>query len=129
MGGRKMSQNNIPSKEDFARAKAAIRKSDRGLSEVRERILSRFNNKGVHEIFLFYSPKTDTFGTYVFYSTERQIEEAAKTGLSDEVKNTVLEELEKVGRGCRGTIKVEFEFDSHENVERNYEGDYYKRLY
>ena len=60
-----MSKNNIPSEEDFARAKAAIKKNDRGLSEVRELILNQFGSRGVHELFVLFSPTTNCFGVFV----------------------------------------------------------------
>lgn len=123
-----MSQNNIPSKEDFLRAKAAIRKDDYGLSEVREKVLAQFKGKGVHEFMVLYSRKTDSLGAYVFYDVDSQIGEAVETGLAKKIEEAVYEGLENVGRGTREDIKVNFEFDSHENVVRNYEGDYYNRL-
>ena len=123
-----MSQNNIPSKEDFLRAKAAMRKDDHGLSEVRERILAQLKSKGLHEFMVLYSRKTDAFGAYVFYEMDNQISEATESGLAEEIKSLVFDELERVGRGSKEGIKVNFEFDSHENVIRNYEGDYYNRL-
>lgn len=123
-----MSSNNIPSEEDFARARAAMRKNDRGLSEVREQILKRFGEFDVHEVFMFYSPNAESFGAFIFYRWDQQIREAEKSGLASRIKEAVLEELENVGRGDRSTLRVEFEFDSHENVERNYEGDYFLRL-
>lgn len=123
-----MSQNNIPSKEDFLRAKAAMRKDDHGLSEVRESILAKFKGKGLHEFMVLYSRKADAFGVFVFYELDNQIGEANESGLAKEIEQVVFEELEKVGRGSRKGIKVNFEFDSHENVERNFEGDYYNRL-
>ncbi|TBW45607.1 hypothetical protein EZI54_23480 [Marinobacter halodurans] len=123
-----MSQNNIPSKENFLRAKAAMRKDDHGLSEVRERILAQLKSKGLHEFMVLYSRKTDTFGAYVFYEMDNQISEAAESGLSGEIKSLVIDELERVGRGSKESIKINFEFDSHENVLKNYEGDYYNRL-
>ena len=55
--GRKIVNRNIPSDEDFARADAAMRQRDRGLSEVRSALLERFSAKGLHEAFIFYSPK------------------------------------------------------------------------
>jgi hypothetical protein len=123
-----MSQNNIPSKEDFLRAKAAREKDYHGLSQVREKVLTRFRRKGVHEFMLLYSRKTDTFGAYIFYERESQIGEAVETGLAAEIERVVYEELENAGRGSRESIIANFEFDSHENVLRNYEGDYYSRL-
>ena len=123
-----MSYNNIPSEEDFARAKTAMRKNDQGLSRVSEQILNRFKGSGVYEAFMFYSPAKDIFGAFVFYRWDRQIEEAERSGLACQIKEAVFEELENVGRGNRSMIKVEFEFDSHENVERNYKGDYFDRF-
>jgi len=124
-----MSDKNIPSKEDFARAKAAMRKNDQGLSKVRNQVLARFKSKGLHELFVLHSPRTKTFGAYVFYRLDREIEEAVKSGLAEDIKSAVFDELEKAGRGDKGSIHVDFEFDSHESVERDYEGNYYNRLH
>ena len=123
-----MSYNNIPSDEDFIRAKNAMRKNDQGLSHVCEQILIRFREKGVYKVFLFFSPKSQEFGAYVFFRWAREIQEAEKSGLAVQIKDMILEELEKVGRGSRHTMRVIFEFDSHENVISNFEGDYYLRL-
>lgn len=123
-----MTYNKIPTEEEFARAKAAIRENDRGLSDLREIIKKRFEKDSLYEIFTFYSPKTDAFYPHVFLRWHHQIAEAEQSGLTDRIKDAVYEELERVGRGSRDSIKVNFEFDSHENVERNYEGDYFLRL-
>lgn len=123
-----MTYNKIPTEEEFARAKAAMRDNDRGLSNVRDQIKKRFKKDGVYEFFTFYSPKTNTFYHYIFYRWDRQIEAAEKSGLASQIKDAVYEELERVGRGSPDAIKVNFEFDSHENVERNYEADYSLRL-
>ncbi|MFC4526072.1 hypothetical protein ISN76_13215 [Dyella halodurans] len=124
-----MSDKNIPSKEDFARAKAAMGKNDQGLSEVRAQVLMRVKSKGLHELFVLYSPRSRTFGVYVFYRWDREIDEAAKSGLAEEIRSAVFDELEKAGRGDKGSIQVDFEFDSHESVERDYEGNYFNRLH
>ena len=123
-----MNSNNIPTPEDFARARAAMKESDRGLSEVRERISQRFQGSELHETFVLYSPVNALFVVYVFYQRNEQIEAAKKSGLSSKIQQAVIEELENVGRGKRDTLKVDFQFDSHENVEANFEGDYYLRL-
>lgn len=123
-----MNSNNIPTAEDFARARAAMKEHDRGLSEVRDKISKRFREAGLHETFVLYSPANALFVAYLFYQRNDQIEAAAKSGLSLQIKQAVLEELERVGRGNRETIKLDLEFDSHENVEANFEGDYYLRL-
>jgi len=40
----------------------------------------------------------------------------------------VYELLARFGRGKREELLVEFEFDSRENVDRNFEGSYFLRL-
>jgi len=128
VGGSEMSKSNIPSDEEFARAKAAMRKQDHGLSQVRDRILKRFRERGVHEFFVLFSRPTSTFGAYVFYRCDEEIAKADDAGLAAEIRDAVFEELTAVGRGERDTLDVRFEFDSHENIERHFEGDYYNRL-
>jgi len=123
------SDKNIPSDEDFARASAALRKRSRGLSQVRDRILERFQSSGkLHEFFILDSSEK-SFRAYVFYRWERQIKKAEESGLAIKIENAVFHELKNVGRGDRNTIHLEIEFDSHESVEQNYHGDYYSRLH
>jgi len=95
---------------------------------VRSRILERFQAAGLHEAFVLYSPAKDIFVAHLFYRRNSQINEAEASGLTAQIKHNIVEELVRVGRGNCETIKVNFEFDSHENVEANYEGDYYLRL-
>lgn len=123
-----MSKNKIPSEEEFARAKAAMREDDRGLDDACDNVLERFNIEGLHEIIIIYSANTNSFGSYVFYRWNREIKKAEKSGLSDQIKKAVFEELEKVGRGNKDNLNIVFEFDSHENVEKNFDGNYYERL-
>ena len=101
---------------------------DRGLSEVRVRILERFKAFGVHEFLVFYSSAKELFVAHIFYCVEIQIKESESSGLSKRIKQEIVEELAKVGRGSPENINIVFDFDSHENVEKNYEGDYYLRL-
>lgn len=124
-----MNKKNIPSAEDFARAKAAMRKNDQGLDEVRRQILNEFGARGMHELFVLFSPAANCFGVYVFFELNTQIDEAKQSGLSEEIEAAVLEALERVGRGKRSSLNVNFEFDSHESVERNFDGNYYDRLH
>lgn len=128
MGGYKMI-NNIPSDEDFARASAVLKKRSRGLSDVREKILRRFQNKGeIHEFFILDCSE-NSFRAYIFYRWDKQIKEAERTGLASQIQDAVFDELNNVGRGDRNSIDVKFEFDSHENIDQKYEGNYYNRLH
>ena len=122
------SNKRIPSDEDFARASAVLKKRSRGLSQVRDKILECFQNSGeLHEFFILDSSEK-SFRAYVFYRWERQIKKAEESGLAIKIKNAIFNELQNFGRGSRETIQLEIEFDSHENVEKNYDGDYYCRL-
>lgn len=123
-----MTNKNIPNDDDFARASSALKKRSSGLSEVREKILTRFQRSGeIFEFFIIDNSET-SFTAYIFYRWERQIKEAGESGLAEQIGNTVIDELGKVGKGSQNGISINFEFDSHENVEQNYDGDYYSRL-
>ena len=122
-----MKSRNTPSDEEFARASAALRCRARGLSEARTRLLERFKEKGLREIFIMDRAEYK-FHAFVFYETNAQIQEAAASGLSREITLALHDELEAVGRGSCDENQVAVEFDSQENVEANYEGDYYLRL-
>lgn len=122
-------KNNIPSEEDFARASAAMKKRSRGLSDVRERMLNHFKSSGMLHEFFILDCSDRAFRAYVFYPKDKDITVAHKSGLEAEIKDAVYDALEKVGRGDRNTLEVVFEIDSHENVEREFEGNYYNRLH
>jgi len=128
MGSLKVNKKNIPSEADFARAKAIMRHNDRGLSEVRSQILHQFGTRGVHELFVLFSPALNSFGTYVFFDFDSQIEDAKQSGLAEEINVAMLNALEKAGRGEISDLDVTYEFDSHENVVKNYGGNYFDRL-
>lgn len=76
----------------------------------------------------FFSRAANSFGAGVFYLTDQMIAEGSQSGLSSEVEEAIYNELTAVGRGERDTLNVIFEFDSDENVEKNYGGDYFDRL-
>ena len=121
--------NNIPSEEDFARASSNMKQRSRGLSDVRERILDRFQRSGeLHEFFIL-DCSDSSFRAYVFYPQEKDIRQAESSGLEARIRDAVFNELENVGRGNRQSVEVEFELDSHENVERKFEGNYFNRLH
>lgn len=95
---------------------------------MRERILNFFQKSDdIYEFFIM-DCSDKSFRAYVFFRWNWQVQEARESGLSTRIVNTVYAELKSVGRGARSVIKVEFEFDSHENVGLNYEGDYFLRL-
>jgi hypothetical protein len=123
-----MSGRNIPTEEDFAWADAAMRHRDRGLSEVRSIILNRFVANGLHQVFILYSPDNDLFGAYLFFNNEDEQIASEQSGLTEQIQASVLDELERVGRGEKSALNVDFEIDNDDNVQREYDGDYYSRL-
>lgn len=121
-------KRNIPSQEDFKRASAVLKKRSRGLSEVRDRVLNEFNDRDViHNLFIFDLAE-HSFAVRVFFRWDHQIIELRESEFAEQLKDFTLDQLEIVGRGRRDDIHVAFEFDSYENVEKNYEGDYLLRL-
>ena len=123
-----MSEKFIPTEEDLARASAALKQRSRGLSQIRDNILCQYAKRyKLHEFFILDSKDT-SFRVYVFFEKEKDAKKAINSGTVEKIKCLVYNELDLAGRGPRENIEVFFEFDSHEMVERNYEGDYYNRL-
>ena len=105
-----------------------MREKSRNLDEVRNSVRDHFETLcTLHDFFILDQRDVD-FRAYIFFETNVQVESAEKSSIKDEIKRFVYSELERLGRGKPGEIKVAFEFDSHENVETNFEGDYYLRL-
>lgn len=123
-----MSKSKIPTEEEFARASAALESGSRGLSQIRENILCNYAQKyKLHEFFIFDSTET-SFRAYVFFKKEKDVRNAKSKGLAEEIKSMVYRELKDANRGVRGNIDLFVEFDSHENIEDNFDGDYFDRL-
>lgn len=123
-----MSRNNVPSQQDFARAKAAMRKDDQGLADVRRKIMNEFGSRGIRQVFTLYSRATNSFGVFVFFQSSTEVASAHESGLVSEIEGAALQALEEVGRGTKSSIDVRFEFDSDENVQMDFAGDYSRRL-
>lgn len=67
----------------------------------------------------------DTAEIWVFYNTDADLKECSRNGVSDDIVRYFQEELNRVGR----TKRTEYiQFDSYENVVKNYQGSYYLRL-
>jgi hypothetical protein len=69
------------------------------------------------------------FYVLAFYETDVDIEATAANGKSKRMENFVFAQPEQVGRGRRDEIEVAFEYDSDENVKKNFGGSYYNRLH
>jgi len=117
-----------PSEEDFERAKRLARERARGLDSVCARVEERFGvQASLHSIYILPQRDVD-FRAYVFFRTNDDLDRAEGTEVAQEIRDFVVTELERAGRGSKGEITVAFELDSDENVEANFEGDYLLRL-
>lgn len=65
---------------------------------------------------------------WMFYKTEHNVAISEASGITAEVKSAFLAILEEAGYAPDWLGKVFFVFDSCENVDRNYEGNYYYRM-
>jgi len=122
------SKKSIPSDEEFEQASRAMEQRARGLDQVRESVLAEFGDPGgVCEFHILNQEDVD-FRAYIFFRYDRDIQAAHQSGLATQIADRVYKVLEREGRGRRDDIEVAFEFDSHENVQKNFEGSYWLRL-
>jgi hypothetical protein len=120
--------NTIPSDDEFARAKRAMAELDRNLEHVTQLVIGRCSKFcRIHNMYILWQRDVD-FRVYVFFSTDADIREYSECGITKTIEEYVYNELELAGRGKRSDITVAFEYDSDENVQRHYDGDYLARL-
>jgi hypothetical protein len=125
---RASSMSNIPSEQDFARAKKLARERFRNLSDVSKSVRDRFKDIcPLHNVYVLPQDDVD-FRAYVFFNTDKDTEQSKRSGIIQELTNFLFEELERFGRGKKGEITIAVEVDSDENVTNNFEGDYFLRL-
>lgn len=123
-----MSKYKIPSDEDFAKADKWMAEQDRHLTQVCENVKGRFLSVcPLHNVYLLWQRDVN-FRAYVFFQRDADVVDCKANGITTAIETAVYEELERYGRGKRGEIVVAFEYDSDENVDKNYDGDYLLRL-
>lgn len=123
--------NNIPSDEDFARAKGRMRERDMNMSHVNQALREFFNvicPNGAHDAQVIAEGDFE-FRAYIFFKKSEDVEACEENGTSAQIRQFVSDELGRQGRGDGKIITVAFEFDSDENVQRNFEGDYFLRMH
>ena len=117
-----------PSEDDIARAKRKMAERDRYLAEVCEDVKSRFKDAcPLQRVYVLWQRDVD-FRSYVFFTNTKDIEDCKRNGIVSAIEDAIYEELERYGKGKRGKIIVAFEWDSEENVNDNFDGDYLLRL-
>lgn len=100
-----------------------------GIEEVKTAVLKRIQADALVHTIHFVPIGDMKIEVYVFYETEDALKEYEESGVSEALLSLITNELEKICRGPRQGVEIQFELDSHENVIANYEGSYYLRLH
>jgi hypothetical protein len=69
-----------------------------------------------------------SLGVWLFYDTGLNLTRAAADGTTANVQRQFLSILSSAGYPADWLARISFVVDSHENVERNFEGSYFLRL-
>ena len=120
--------NRIPSEEDFDRASKMMEKRFLNLEMVRENVKRQFGNGCRLFDFRILPQRENEFRAYIFFNSDKDVEDCATNGIYERIQRSVFEELDRAGRGKKDEITVDFEIDSHENVNAKYQGNYFLRL-
>lgn len=120
--------NRIPSDEEFDRVSKMMDKQFLNLDAVKKNVIEYFMNSCPLHDFHILPQGDDGFRAYLFVKKDADIEACKRSGVLEDVKAYVREELERAGHGKKEEITVALEVDSDENVSANFEGDYFLRL-
>jgi hypothetical protein len=113
----------IPSDEDFARAEKRQAEMSQAFSRIRETVLQEFNGHApLHDIWLF-PDRTTNFRAHVFYRSDSDIATSKDNGSENSIREALVREF----RAWNGS-SCAVEFDSHENVLKKDNGNYYKHF-
>jgi hypothetical protein len=83
----------------------------------------------VHVDFVVPFVETDfSLSVWLFYDTDRSVADLDHDGTTARVQQEFLSILDAGGYPAAWLPDVAFYVDSHENVERNYDGSYFYRL-
>ncbi len=123
-----MTNTNIPSDEDFAKAKRLARARSQNIDLVNEIVKQHFEKICPLHYFIIMPQRNNEFWAGVFFENDEVLLASKRNGITEDIECFVYAELERQGRGKREDINIVFEFDSDENVERNFGGDYFLRL-
>jgi hypothetical protein len=81
----------------------------------------------MHCVGPFHQPDF-SLGVWLFYGTDLDVERCTSDGRTALMQGEFLSILSEAGYSAERLAEVIFVVDSHENVERNYEGSYFYRL-
>ena len=98
------------------------------LEDVRARVLARLPAGVAVEKVMYVPISVMEIEVYIFYPTDQNVKENERSGTSQTIQSMFEQELDRVSRGPKSGTELRFEFDSLENIRKNYEGSYYNRL-
>lgn len=120
-------RSQVPTEEEFARAKAHMAAQHRIFKIVTDNVLRSFAGQvPLHDIYLFPGPTTD-YHAFIFYESKSDVETYHDGDVEQAIKDAISEAFASTcEKGIRPTVA--FEFDSHENVMKRCNGNYWKYL-
>lgn len=113
----------------IARARRLSDEADRNLDIVQRNVLAAFQPTSPLHTLVILGISEHKIEVYVFFNRDADLEASRTSGLADQITDRTYWELERAGRGIRSELNVRFEFDSHERVQRDFNGNYYNRLH
>ena len=117
---------------DFELRRARANNKDearmRHLGDIGGQFVARFREVSPLDHFELLPQIDVNFRAYIFFKKNRNIAECEANGTSQDMRDFVYDKLEEFGRGKRNETKIVFEFDSFENVQENFEGNYFLRM-
>lgn len=112
----------------FARASKKMNERTRHLDEIVSAFNGHFMPSSPLDHIEILPGHDQQFGVVVFFRTNADVSDCEANGICQSMRDFVFEKLEKFGKGKRSDIDVQFEFDSWENVQNNFQGSYFLRM-
>lgn len=110
----------------------ALRDDNRHLEEIAWQFKAKFHSDSSLDRFFLGAVSDDAgrlhVGATIFFLKDTDIAESEANGTTQAMRDFIYEKLEEYARGKRGELDVQFEFDSFENVQKNFNGSYALRM-
>ncbi len=100
-------------------------KQNKYLSILKSDILKKYNK--IYKLFYIGIYGKEVY-IYVFYKTNKDLSDNLKNGLTDIIFKEIKNCLNEIGYIDEFNDNITIEFDSDENVKKNYQNNYYLRL-
>lgn len=97
-------------------------------AEERLKEWARAEKMNIVRIYSEANPYRWSLDVVIFYEYDSEVERYAENGKSEEARKAFIEALEEEHYSKHFRGSVQFTFDSHENVVKNFHGEYYERL-